>query len=218
MRPRLMTRHKGYLRRATTVLGMAALAMVGGGCGTSIDEKSPGAEVLTSLTSLEAEVLADKVVTEAELTQATASVSACLDGLGVERMETEPGQLATDGGILLGAATEEELAVQEDAAATCMEEADAIDAVWILQHQASDEEVAKSRQDFVACLADLELVEDGATFDDALVAFGEHAQVEEPFQDDGEPSELQQCGLLMSEASGLSALPGLADALAALDL
>jgi len=213
-----MMRPNSYLGRAATGLGIVIFALVVGGCGTSNDESTLGAEVLANLSPLEAEVLADKVVTEAELARATASISACLDGVGAERIESEPGALATDGGILLSATSEEELAEQEEAAATCITQADAIDAVWILQHQASDEEVAQSRQDFVSCLADLEVVEDGATFEDALVAFGEHAQVEEPLQYNGEPSELQQCSLHISQASGLSALPGLADALAALDM
>lgn len=199
-----------------TLVGFALLV----GCssqGGGESERSLGEQVLADLSEVESEILQDRFVTAAELDRAVTVLLACYERNGFQPDPYEPGTPATSIPVAVTAATEEELDALIPKVDTCKAEVDAIDAVWVLQNSARPERLEAAQNSFAACIVDLGIAAEGATYEEAAEAFGTVVSRVPAFDEEGNPSEAQACADILTQEAGSSALPGLADALAALD-
>jgi hypothetical protein len=216
---------KPHLAWRSAALLAAAVAMVGvtAACGTDADPTTLGWQELQDLSALEREVLADKHVDLAELERATQVYIECLSGLGVRAVQPDllrPGPS--------GVSSEFEAATQDDADRVfegihdCYSEVSAIEAVWTLQNQASEEERQAAMAAFGDCVrnAGLDIASD-ASVEDAILAAREAIQEQRTAPGTGtvgpDLAALEACLTTVTVALE-SALPGLEEALNELDL
>ncbi|WP_173159459.1 hypothetical protein [Phytohabitans suffuscus] len=162
------------------------------------------------MSDFERDVLRDKEVVPAELERARQIYLDCLAASGIRADQPEPLQPGL-GGIVVGfdAPGDEESDIKLAAIDDCMSDVSAVQEVWILQNQLSEEQRTAAMATFVSCVraAGLNLPQ-GTRFEDAVKA----AQTAEP-----DTAALDVC-LSRVTASLQTALPGLADALHHLDV
>jgi len=209
-------RWRRFLTLAIPVLPAAAI-LVGCASHGSVVDDSQGARILASLSQLEQRTLEDKVVSAGELDAAASAYRDCVTSHGFVMDPYVPGTPVRDTPVSIVLVDDEDGPIREAELEACRAQVDAIDSVWVLQQAPTAAQAKEAERAFVACVAGLGLVEDGATFEDAASAFSEAAQSEEPFDEAGNPTDLQQCAADLTERAGTTALPGLAEALAELD-
>jgi hypothetical protein len=215
----------------TVVLVTAVVVL--GGCGGPPDESYMGRRALEHLSAVERAALADKQVTLAELKQASQVYVDCVTKAGAT---PEPGQ-GSDPGYAgpSGFAVEYSLGqgvdadVMEQRLDACRNEVNAVEDVWVLQHEASQADKQKAEQQFVTCArrAGLAVAADADWMDASRKAvsllqdsgyYGHASGSPAPSATAGgvDVAALGRCvDDVSSKTSG--ALPGLAEALATLD-
>lgn len=211
------------MRHRATALSIILTSCVIGGCSEATGEESLGAQALDSLSPLEAEALQDKQITMAELERSAAVYEECLvsAGFSVEVADQAilgPSRFATE--VQVGDDPAE--ADRYDAAGqACYDDVEAIEAVWLLQNQASDEELAAVEAAFVECARTAGApVAEGASFEDAVTAAQDFVQ--EAQASSGDPGDLPPDAVAVRDclaplsAQLVTPLPGLDDALEAL--
>jgi hypothetical protein len=201
----------------------AALLGLGGACGTGPDSNSPGWQELQNLSAFEREVLGDKYVDLAELERANQLYSACLTAADVSAVRPDLRRPGPNGVVKeYTAATQDEANRKEARIAECYARVSAVQEVWILQSQASEEERQLAKAAFVDCARGAGLdVSAGASFDDTALAahqFVEAAKMRaSPDATGPDPNAVGAC--LKTIALALeSAMPGLEEALDDLDV
>jgi len=209
--------------RLAQAFGLAVFAVALAGCQPAEPlaapslEESAGALLLRELSDVEREVLADRFVSASEHEKSEVVVRQCLEGYELE-VSIEP-----DGRISVETSDFDEAEV-ERLFNECWVEVDAIREVWRLQNQPSPEQIAHAERGFVDCVADLGYVNTGASFGEASAAYSQNVlQVREEWDtstkaENGTPNPLDACFLAYTEAVGVLPLPGLAEALAALNV
>lgn len=209
-------------RSSITRIGILLLLGMLTGCNQDGGDMSAGERVLLNLSDIEQEVLADKVVTLAELEKAAAIYAECVEPHVLEIEPWVPGQPISSSSTTITSNEKDEDAarVERDQLSReverCYEEVDAIDAVWILQ-QYGDEPDDQAEQNFINCVYELGLTKPNASFEESSIAYSAAAQQEFQSGDVSPDSPIQRCGAAFTSDAGITALPGLADALAALD-
>jgi hypothetical protein len=190
---------------------------------------SMGARALASLTPIEKSVLKDKKVTVAEVMRSTRTYIECLDAHGLSHGVEDPSDLTTSGvsvefGAPPGTADPDAYAHTVDAQIhACHDEVDAIDDVWVLQHEASQADLDRAEKHFVSCVRSAGLaIPATATPAEAGAAAKKLMQDTASTEDDPssalgrETKQVSDCLETISKSTGV-ALPGLAEALRSLD-
>jgi len=196
-------------------LAVAAVVLAAGCSATAglRDRDHLGREALADLSARERQALSDKQVTFGEYESANRAQVACLRSLGVTVDEPE---LSIDGTFTVGwstSATGADFERLEADAGRCHEDVNAIKAVYVLQHAVSDEERREGEDAFRACANDLGVPDaEDAGFTELLEDLRDRVvsgQIER------DPAT--RCQNLL-RAVAVSPLPGLAEALQALEL
>lgn len=199
--------------RAIVVTSVVAFALTGG-CSGNGSHRDLGREVLESLSARERVALADKRVDFGEYESASRAEYDCLVALGVE---VDPFELGKNGTYSFGWTTfdksDSEVEAIEAQANACDAEVDAIGAVYILQHGATENELRNAEKQFRSCVGDLGL--GGATTDSVgALAVELQGRVE---AGSISRSAGENC-IDIIEAVDMRPLPGLDEALEELDL
>lgn len=210
---------------AIVAVGMALVAGCAGtpaGAGNSM-----GAQALQDPSPFEKRVLADKHVTRAELDESVRVYTECLTAAGIE-YEVQPGvgisSILLHGSLSPGSDSAAELEEFDEKMEGCIDEVSAVGNVWTLQNHVSVSELETMRNTFVSCLRDAGLpLAEGATYSDAREAASQlRKSMSGPMYDDSTEQgrtliKVTTCQQDFQGVSGAQPLPGLAEALEALD-
>jgi len=219
------------MRPRTRVTALAALAaavvVTLVGCGGPPDQSDLGRKALQNLSPLEKSVLADKVVTLAELKQASQVYVDCVTRAGatVTPGEGDPGYIGPSSfGLEWSSADDDQM---ERKTSACLAQVNAIEDVWVLQHEASEADKEVAEQRFVGCARSAGLpVQDGEDWTDvARAAVSKLDDSGYYGRSSGSPAlpsggvDVSALGACVDEVTQKTsgALPGLAQALATLD-
>jgi hypothetical protein len=205
--------------------------LLGAGCGSQEDARSLGWQELQNLSQFEREALRDKHVEPTELDRATQVYVGCLSGAGVRAMQTDPKRPGPAGVVTeFEAASDKEENQKNTAIASCLAEVSAVQAVWTMENQSSEEEKQAAKESYVDCVRDagLELAE-GASFEEAHRSAGDAVskpraapralgpEAENPDRDGVDTEALNLCARTVS-AVFVTPLPGLAESLEELSI
>ncbi len=200
-------------------------------CSGPPDQSDLGRQALENLSPVERSALADKKVTLAELKQASAVFVDCVTRAGATAQPGEGGDPGSAGPS--GFAVEYSLGPGVDSnemerrLAACRDEVNAVEDVWVLQHEASEADKEKAEQQLPGCArrAGLALPDDVEWTDAVRRAvsvlqdsgyYGRSSASPAPSPAGIDVTALGHCvDVLTAKTTG--ALPGLAAALASLD-
>jgi hypothetical protein len=138
---------------------------------------SLGAKALHGLTPFEKKALKDKIVTVAELMASAQAYKECLTASHVDFDTSSADNLGPSGiqtviTVPPGTANPDSVADKLTAKAhACRDQVSAVEDVWVLQHQASQADIDKAKDNFVSCVRNAGLaLSAGATYEDAADA------------------------------------------------
>lgn len=212
-------------RQVAGVTLVVALALAAGCSSSSGDgDTSLGEQTLSDLSALETRALTDKTVTYAELEEAGQAFTECLEGSGFatffEGTDRGPGSVVAEIASPAESLSDDEAQVEQDrqdaAYDGCLSEVSAVSAVWVLQNQASEDEIQAALDDLPDCLAraGVQMAPD-STAQEAVAAAAEFRSA--PSSSETAITAVDVC-LSTTASATESAQPGLAEALAGLDL
>lgn len=209
----------GSWPRATLCAAVVALAVTA--CARHADDgDSPGARVLQGLGEFERQVLSDKEVSVAEIERASTIYAECLTAEGFSVDVEDPTNLGPSRWSV-GFDTPADDSAEASAAAMdalmtqCYEDVDAVEAVWLLHNQPTEEERGRAQEVFVQCVAAAGVPGvSGLSFEDTAVAARDFTHAKDP--SDQTAQAVMNCYTPELMDASIMPLPGLSEALESL--